>query len=1332
MACREQLQKSISCDFFKTHPFFFKALPESDIVSTFLDGMERSDEATFNLFMDLLKAYNRPAHHHLKQTLAAIDTLYDDDDDDEDCFLENDAIVGDRVAMSGHMVREVLKKMMRMKCSDFLHKNNPLSSFELNNKDNYVNCFVINSRGEDHLSPWIKHNTTRKKVSKNKSKLGDPYMAVVCKDVVFKMIPDVPPFVRKPVNSSKIYVCDDQADYSSGHNKHLFFNKDTNGSDNFKRNESSKNPKSQKSFRQIIKRSVHSPPPLPPKPDTLSPLPAMDAIEKLKEEVLQQAASEHHRSSLPQRQLRPKLKQSSSTVSIPPPIPTRQKAGFVPKPPPASPPLPATSCNLSRESSTKRSIVSQASKTSINNNISAYPTHHPLHGVDSDVGSDDNVSLNYNVEPENSDELEESYEPINTHKPPTLSPLPTAENTETLCFELAGKKQLHSSIKNSDLQELNNYNNSSIENNDTCNQEDPLSQKSIVALKNAKHDYMVLEASEHDLQGNNCCDDIEDENNCLIANHSDKHENITVSGRGNVKLPLKNGTAKSSGDLNQVFSDYAKILEDLESPERERSASLRVDRSSSIKSEPASHKVSEARLKITESKKISSLKSTLNQDIMELPNDHLLENRMADSTKGDVFVSRSSSGISATISERLATRDSGVDSTVSQNLHDSPFCAKEPFENSNTAAPDSTAEDLLNKFIDENSTKLTEPSYYEDIDHINSANLDSLSQSHYLDPRVEYSKENFSNFSPNSNQKFVSAGSLFITDGLLATTEDNFSDFQASFKGSGDLEKSLLLFTNTVIGYDKDGASYYMPVKCIRRHGDPRDQPWFYPIPLTIKEASVFLRQERQKGCFLVYTVPEETTVPDGCMYMLGVYGDRGEVLHYPIVENLRGDFMVEGDDHSFLNVCDLVQFYKRNRHRLATRLRRCLKESRLTITPGHHYLSNLELPKKSIVMSGKVLSDGVFGPLCLATLYRQQQVVVRMFQQEASVEKEDDFLNEALVLMETDHKNIVRLFGVSFGSKPYYIVMENFGSGTLKDVLSYGSLPSERNEVYYDICLQMTTALAHLEKKRFILHRNISSSSFLISSDNSIKLFNFEKACQVDDDNYEEDSNETISVRWAAPEVLVDNHYSTKSDVWALAVVFWELFSHGKQPYQCMSDQQVIVAVLERCKLDKPVDCDTRIYNLMSQCWKFNPLSRPTSSTLEERLKGQSSVYYMTSNKNPADVLTSLHPFDSQKPKPLLPNKPIKRVSQASPTTPVLFSSAFQFRNSNPYTDGEMRGEDVMKISQISTRSSKRLSSRNAIVDSSSSIHLSNESVSRSSKERKSLKKFFRSRKNV
>jgi serine/threonine protein kinase len=42
------------------------------------------------------------------------------------------------------------------------------------------------------------------------------------------------------------------------------------------------------------------------------------------------------------------------------------------------------------------------------------------------------------------------------------------------------------------------------------------------------------------------------------------------------------------------------------------------------------------------------------------------------------------------------------------------------------------------------------------------------------------------------------------------------------------------------------------------------------------------------------------------------------------------------------------------------------------------------------------------------------------------------------------------------------------------------------------------------------------------------------------------------------APESIKYGHYTNESDVWAFGVVLWEIFTHGEQPYNGHSNEEV------------------------------------------------------------------------------------------------------------------------------------------------------------------------------
>ncbi|ELU18482.1 hypothetical protein CAPTEDRAFT_145671, partial [Capitella teleta] len=90
--------------------------------------------------------------------------------------------------------------------------------------------------------------------------------------------------------------------------------------------------------------------------------------------------------------------------------------------------------------------------------------------------------------------------------------------------------------------------------------------------------------------------------------------------------------------------------------------------------------------------------------------------------------------------------------------------------------------------------------------------------------------------------------------------------------------------------------------------------------------------------------------------------------------------------------------------------------------------------------------------------------------------------------------------------------------------------------------------------------------------------------------------------VRRFPPEMVGPPEHTSKSDVWVMAILFWEVIS-GKEPYDSLSDQEVCEAILGKIKPENPINCDTETFNLMNKCWMFNPENRPSATEVSQEI---------------------------------------------------------------------------------------------------------------------------------
>lgn len=149
------------------------------------------------------------------------------------------------------------------------------------------------------------------------------------------------------------------------------------------------------------------------------------------------------------------------------------------------------------------------------------------------------------------------------------------------------------------------------------------------------------------------------------------------------------------------------------------------------------------------------------------------------------------------------------------------------------------------------------------------------------------------------------------------------------------------------------------------------------------------------------------------------------------------------------------------------------------------------------------------------------------------------------------------------------------------------------------------------------------------------------------------------IPLRWMPPEAVLEDEFSTKSDVWSFGVLMWEVFTQGEMPYAPLADDEVLAGM--RCascvlpsvlflgparpcgghgaegprggcsslpmegivpppniplafaslpglqsgktKLPQPEGCPSRLAKLMQRCWAPSPKDRPSFSELAAAL---------------------------------------------------------------------------------------------------------------------------------
>lgn len=206
-------------------------------------------------------------------------------------------------------------------------------------------------------------------------------------------------------------------------------------------------------------------------------------------------------------------------------------------------------------------------------------------------------------------------------------------------------------------------------------------------------------------------------------------------------------------------------------------------------------------------------------------------------------------------------------------------------------------------------------------------------------------------------------------------------------------------------------------------------------------------------------------------------------------------------------------------------------------------------------------------------------------------------------------HDNVIKLLHYcAEGSEPILLIMEYAENGKLQSYLrdcrasnkQYGSIsdrcqPSVTSKELIKFSYHIAKGMEYVASQG-IVHRDLASRNILVSRDKVCKVADFGFARRVNEDcAYERTTVNPVPVKWMAPEALINNKFTTKSDVFSLGILMWEIVTLGATPYQQLSSGEVFKKVTTGGRLDRPAHCSDEFYHLMSQCWLHDSALRPT-----------------------------------------------------------------------------------------------------------------------------------------
>ncbi|XP_051929318.1 inactive tyrosine-protein kinase transmembrane receptor ROR1 [Hippocampus zosterae] len=273
-------------------------------------------------------------------------------------------------------------------------------------------------------------------------------------------------------------------------------------------------------------------------------------------------------------------------------------------------------------------------------------------------------------------------------------------------------------------------------------------------------------------------------------------------------------------------------------------------------------------------------------------------------------------------------------------------------------------------------------------------------------------------------------------------------------------------------------------------------------------------------------------------------------------------------------------------------------------------------------------------GHLYLPGMDQAQLVAIKTLKGITSVQQWSEFQQEAAMLTELQHPNVVCLLGVVTQEQPVCLLFEFLPQGDLHEFLimrsphsDVGCSSDEDGTVkssldhgdFLHMAIQVAAGMEYLAS-HFYIHKDLAARNILVGEQLHVKISDLGLSREIYSSDYYCIQPKTLfPIRWMPPEAITYGKFTTDSDIWSFGVVLWEVFSYGLQPYYGFSNQEVMEMVRKRQLLPCPEDCPPRFYSLMTECWQEGPARRPRFKDIHGRLRAWEGPSSHASSSTPS-----------------------------------------------------------------------------------------------------------------
>ncbi|XP_065002873.1 serine/threonine-protein kinase EDR1-like isoform X1 [Musa acuminata AAA Group] len=246
----------------------------------------------------------------------------------------------------------------------------------------------------------------------------------------------------------------------------------------------------------------------------------------------------------------------------------------------------------------------------------------------------------------------------------------------------------------------------------------------------------------------------------------------------------------------------------------------------------------------------------------------------------------------------------------------------------------------------------------------------------------------------------------------------------------------------------------------------------------------------------------------------------------------------------------------------------------------------------------GTRVGIGFFGEV-FRGIWNGTDVAIKVFlEQDMTTENMEDFCNEISILSRLRHPNVILFLGACMKPPHLSLITEYMEMGSLYYLIHTSGQKKrlswrKRLKMLRDIC----RGLMCIHRMK-IVHRDLKSANCLVDKHWTVKICDFGLS-RVMKAGPMRDNSSAGTPEWMAPELIRNEPFTEKCDIFSLGVIMWELCTLNR-PWEGMTPVQVVYAIATEGK--RLVIPEGPLSSLISDCWA-EPDERPSCQEILTRL---------------------------------------------------------------------------------------------------------------------------------